>query len=92
MNYRQRIAEIRSQRERDIEEVRATARRRLADAAAERDDEIRRLDAAGLSTSAIAARIGYSRAQVYELLADKRSEYNERRREHWRLIQGGDAA
>ncbi len=98
MNYREAVAAIRTQRDRDVlgimraawaasAEVQSAARREIAQLQAERDAEIRRLRGKRLSVAAIAAEVGCSRALVQEVLSpNKRAAYNARRRAHWRKI------
>ena len=89
MDYRAAVAAIRSERDREIERVRVEAARRLEDARVERDAEIHRLAAAGMTRGQIAAAVGYSPAQVFEIASGRREEYNLRRLEHWRRGGGG---
>jgi hypothetical protein len=67
-------------------EARLERRDAIAQAAAERDREIHRLHAAGLSAGAIAVAVGCSKSLTFELLsAERHRRYNARRREHWHL-------
>lgn len=89
VSYRERVAAIRSARERAIE----SARRELAEAMAERDREIRRLRDEGLSHARIGREVGCSRETVREVLDPAMHEQNNtRRRRHWHVIRGGGAA
>lgn len=88
MNYSAEIAAARRKRDRRIERATSEARASLAQAAVERDAEIRRLHAEGFSSMAIAPLVGCSRGLVYELLhADRKARYDARRREHWRHLR-----
>jgi DNA invertase Pin-like site-specific DNA recombinase len=93
MQYAVEVAKIRAARDRAIEQAQANARAKLAELAEQRDAEIRRLAAKGLSNPAIAAAVGCSRTQAYEVLnPEKREAYNRRRRERWHVYKGGKAA
>jgi hypothetical protein len=86
MDYRQRVAEARRRRDELIEHAVVEARAAIAQAAAERDSEIRRLALEGGSAGAIAPLVGCSKALAYELLhADRKAAYDLRRRNHWHL-------
>ncbi len=74
MDYRAAVAAIRSERDREIERVRAEAARRLEDARVERDAEIHRLAAAGMTRGQIAAAVGYSAGQVLRIASGKRED------------------
>lgn len=88
MNYRAQVAEARRRRDELIECAAADAREAIAQAAAERDAEIRRLHAQGLSAGAIAPVVGCSKALAFELLnQDRKARYDERRRDHWRHLR-----
>jgi DNA invertase Pin-like site-specific DNA recombinase len=85
-DYRREVAAARRKRDRKIERASAEARAAIARAALERDAEIRRLRAEGYARPAIAPMVGCSVATMYEVLrADKRAEYNARRRQHHHL-------
>jgi len=64
MNYRRESLTLRERRDRAVEQ----ARRELAELREARDAEIRRLYAAGMPRSLIAAELSCDRAAVYELL------------------------
>jgi hypothetical protein len=102
MNYAREALAIRQERDAAVERARAAglcdgtiwraqqhARHQLADLAAARDAEIRRLRAAepSLSMTATAVRVGCSSSTVSELLdPERRAEHNRRRLEHWRAL------
>jgi hypothetical protein len=82
VNYAVDVAKIRAARDRAI----ATAERELASLRAERDREIRRLRAVGLSLHAIGREVGCSASTVEAVLhPDRRAAANERRREYWHV-------
>ena len=75
---------IRERRDRAIEH----ARRELAELRADRDAEIVRLHAEGLTGLRIAAELHCEKTTVYEMCDPERHEkYNERRRNHWRRLR-----
>jgi len=85
VNYALEILAARQKRDAAIERARAEARRLVAQAAIDRDLEIRQLRAAepGMTLDAIAEEVGCCRSQVYEVLYPARREaYNRRRRLH----------
>jgi hypothetical protein len=87
MDYRGTLAAIRSDRERKIERATVEARRKVAQAVADRDSEIRRLraDDPTRSYAAIASAVGCSAGTVQEVLRpDLKVAYNARRAQHWR--------
>jgi hypothetical protein len=88
VDYAAEIAAARRKRDKRVERASAEAREAMARAAVERDAEVRRLKAEGLVGVQIASRVGCSRSLVYELLnADRKAQYDARRREHWRHLR-----
>lgn len=86
MDYRSQVAAARRRRDRAIERATAEARQAIAQAAHERDVEIRRLASEGLTCEQIAPIVGCSRGTVFELIRPgRRDRYNARRRDHWHL-------
>jgi FixJ family two-component response regulator len=88
VNYRAEIAKARRRRARRIERAEAETREVIARLAAERDREILRLEAEGVKSKQIAARVGCSPSQVYDTLhPERRALYNARRRDHWHHLR-----
>jgi hypothetical protein len=85
-NYRASVLRAREDRDTAIEQARAEARKRIAEAGAVRDREIRELRSENPrpAVEAIGAAVGCSRSQIYELLQPaRRAAYNQRRRQYW---------
>ncbi len=92
MDYARDVQRIREERDAGSLSA-AEARRLLAEAMAARDNEIRRLHAAGIKPRPISEAVGCSVTMVYELLDPERHQrWNERRRLHWRARATGGAA
>lgn len=81
MDFRSDAAAIRSRRDRRIEDAKAAARRELVELVSARDAEIHTLRAQDLSGERIAAVVGCSCGQVFEILdPPRRVRYREQRR------------
>lgn len=87
MNYRAEVAAARRQRDRAVSRAQVAAREAIAQAAASRDAEIHRLRSEGNAIPAIAALVGCSVGQAYEIVnPDRREAYNARRKKHARRL------
>jgi hypothetical protein len=85
MDYAREILDARRRRDQRIAKAKADWRVTVAELAARRDAEIRRLAAEGLSNARIAPLVGSCSSEVYDVLhPERRERYNARRREHWR--------